>query len=429
MPLQDFDPSATIKQFDIAVINSSTNTILYNRPELAGSLFLTCPPDAPCSVPPPTVIRPPKTPTADFGYSKYHPAEDPGTGPYRRMITSYHQPEGPQPDGTYYAPFVTGLVTADCANGSMKTPGYAGDIYKGGWSADAEPVGPSATALQGAVVDAGLQYNNNSLSRIDDSYTPFISLSGIGFTGSATYAGDSPSTTSYHGAFRFGCGTQIQNTYRVQTSNTTPDLLLVEVAVGRDPNSGGQTKYVFVIFDAQNSQGSFNGWSTACRDCVMKYTVSIAETSNNSTQNLHDGSSFTGKWQNIQVSCGFTGFALCNANQSQYIWDNSTTLNCTEYPNYFVSFDAGQRDCTSEPSYTQGNVHYLTPFQYSGSQILIINPTPNPTYAPTPIPPPPTAAPTPVPTPTLINPHPLPINCGTPTRHCGDPSPVLTPAS
>ncbi len=294
----------------------------------------------------------------------------------------------------------------------MKTAGYAGNIYMGGWSAEAKSLNAGYPSLNGSSVDAGLQYNN-TVQMPNDSYGLYINLSNIGYTGSTFVNG-----SGNGGAFSFACGVQISNSYTiVSADNSDPqaDVGLVETAVGDDRNNNNISKTAMVIFDTESS-GNYNGWSIACDHCVMKYMVSIGENiPKGSSENLHDGSSFLGSWQNVNVSCGFTLYGVCNLGQSEALWDYNSTLNCTEYVNWYSAFDSGLRDCTQQPT-SQGNVFYQTPFSYSGSDIQIINPLPTPSPSPTPSP---TPVPTPSPTPKPITFRPTPRpTCGTRIRHC-----------
>ena len=88
MTLTNFDPAASFNQYEIALVDANTGSIIYNRADLAGSLLFTCQPTSPCGSLPITFNTP-----KELGYTYYSPTPSPGSGPYRRMVTRYHQAE------------------------------------------------------------------------------------------------------------------------------------------------------------------------------------------------------------------------------------------------------------------------------------------------------------------------------------------------
>lgn len=317
--LPDYDPSFSIDQYDIAVIDGTTGNVYYNRPDLANSITINCPGTITCRIP--------LSPVEGNDYNPYEPKPNPGTGPYRRIVSDYNQAI-PDTNGSIYEPIETGLVTAYCNDGNMVSPNFAGTIYMGGWSADATP--PSGSNdLPGVSVDAGLQYNRR-VGNTSDTYSPFMNLESIGYV-SPTFANNLSGNPQQQAAsFQYGCGTTIRNSYlvsNVYNNTTTSNVVLTETATGYDPLSA-RDRVVQIFYEAPMSNGAFNGWSESCQNCVFKYAVSIAQPQGQ--ENLQDGSFFVGTWSQLELTCGFAGFSpSCGADSSdldELPWNNGTTL-------------------------------------------------------------------------------------------------------
>jgi|GEM_PF-6274788 len=400
--LADFDPSATAADYAIAVADLGSGNIVYNRPELAGAMgvqfvCITC-----------TI----KTRLPDNEVEPYNPSQDMGTGPYRRMVSSYREPYlTTLPNGggmVQYGPMMSGMVYLHNKSASIKPMTSAGDVYMGGFSSQ-----DGANEL-GTSVDAGLQYNLRGGSS-NDTYTPFVNVGKLANVSVTTTANNSNGQQVYNGPFSWGTPTLIKNSFNVsqdQGSEPPGPITFSDTSYGLDPSSGRNRTVIVVAMvppGMTDSNGDFNGWDVTCQYCVLKYVTSIAQ---NGGENLHDGSHFYGDQEQIMLDCGFFGGVPCGDNGMAY-WNQSSTLNCTEYANWGPGFNSALRDCKDGPGLPYDNV-IVQGFAYSGSGILIQDPTPAPSPSPTP-------TPTPAPTPTIRLPVVRPSQPGCRTvqgRHC-----------
>ncbi len=312
---------------NIAILDSRTGHIYYNKPELQGSYatrFVVGAMD-----PNPSIIK-------RLTPYDYHGGLNPGTGPYRRVYST----NKPYSSSVNYA-FEAAQVSITCNNGpiALHDQGYE---YMGGWGAG-----------NGYAIDAGLAYDLNQPQGSTDAYTPFIKINGGGIQSQGyTFLYSSPSQHNPGGNFHIPCSSgPAALGYTVQAAfdafgNKIGYQQVVSAAV---PFAGTYEGYVVVVAGFADNDG---GFSPACTGCVLKRMTSIAQGS----QNLNSGSTFKAAWSNAQIECGFD--PTCGLGDYNLTnWTSTVTQGCQEYPAWTTAMN-GTQDCMSYNS-TNVSVNYM----------------------------------------------------------------------
>jgi hypothetical protein len=228
--------------------------------------------------------------------------------------------------------------------------------------------------MQGAAVDAGLQYNYGHAGSKDD-YSPFLNVSGLkGYRQLTPAAQHVPCGSMVALAFRVhpvlaeGCPgaddvdwknvadpkcPAIAMTLTVDDVATKAVQVLTWIADEGDAPSGavdsanhlfGGWGDLFSSTDASTHKKLY-GSEAPCGGCIFKWMTSIGQ---KPPGHYHDGATFTATWSHRAIICTAVNPQCQNVTQPAPL--TAALIDCTEYPYWAATYQFGTRDCSNTPT-------------------------------------------------------------------------------